>query len=91
MPIQTRAQAEADGLAFAAELQQHDVEGLRALPVQDLTRTLQPGPRFMPIVDGTLLLEWPPQRSSAAAPSPVPMLVGQTADENSGLDPSHGR
>lgn len=91
VPIKTRAQAEADGLAFAAELQQRDVQGLRTLPVQDLTRTLPPGPRFMPMIDSTLLPAWPPQESRTSAPNPVPMLVGQTADENSGLDPNHGR
>jgi para-nitrobenzyl esterase len=95
VPIQTRAQAEADGLAFAAELQQHGVQDLRALSVQDLTRTLAPGPRFMPMVDGSLLPAWPPDwpapGSSTATPNPVPMLVGQTADENSGLDPQYGQ
>lgn len=93
VPIPTRAQAEADGLAFAAELQQRDVQALRALPVQDLTRTLPPGPRFMPMIDGVVLPTWPPNGPATScppvAPNTVPMIVGQTADESSGLDPSY--
>ena len=88
--IKTRAQAEADGLAYAAELAQRGVQGLRDLPAEDLTRILPPAPRFMPMVDGTLLPAWPPQCSPTPAPNAVPMLVGQTADENSGLDPQYG-
>lgn len=88
--IQTRAQAEADGLAFAAELQQPGVQALRALSVEALTGTLGPEPRFMPMIDGALVPAWPPEHSAASAASDVPMLVGQTADENSGLDPDYG-
>jgi para-nitrobenzyl esterase len=79
VPIQSREQAEADGLTFAAELRQPDVQALQALSVQELTRTLAPGPRFGPVMDGRV------QRASN-----VPMIVGQTADENSGLDPDYG-
>lgn len=88
--IQTRAQAEADGLAFASELQQPGLQALRALSVEALTRTLAPGPRFMPMIDGTLVPAWPPEHGAGLAVSDVPMLVGQTADENSGLDPDYG-
>lgn len=91
VPIKTRTQAEAEGLAFAAELEARDVQSLRALTVHELTRTLPPGPRFMPMVDGSLLPAWPPQSTAEAAPNPVPMIVGQTADENSGLDPAYGQ
>jgi para-nitrobenzyl esterase len=90
VPIKSREQAEADGLALAAELRQPDVQALRALSVQELTRTLAPGPRFGPIVDGVVLPSWPPQSGLANATSNVPMIVGQTADENSGLDPDYG-
>ena len=90
VPIKTRAQAEADGLAFAAELQQRDVQALRALSAQELTHTLPPGPRFMPMIDGSLLPAWPPQASPTACANAVPMIVGQTADESSGLDPTFG-
>jgi para-nitrobenzyl esterase len=90
VPIKTRAQAEADGLAFAAELNQAGVQALRAMSADDLTRTLSPGLRFMPMIDGVLLPDWPPQSSPDAADCPVPMIVGQTADENSGLDPDYG-
>jgi para-nitrobenzyl esterase len=90
VPIKSREQAEADGLAFAAELRAPHVQTLRELGVQDLTRTLAPGPLFVPMVDGVLLPSWPPQLGSAPASCKVPMMVGQTADENSGLDPHYG-
>lgn len=89
VPIKTRAQAEADGLAFASELNRPSVQALRALSAEDLTRTLSPGPRFMPMVDGALLPAWPPQSGPGAPANPVPMIVGQTTDENSGLDPNY--
>jgi para-nitrobenzyl esterase len=44
----------------------------------------------MPMVDGALVPAWPPQSSPDAADCQVPMIVGQTADENSGLDPNYG-
>jgi para-nitrobenzyl esterase len=90
VPIKSREQAEADGLALAAELREPDVQALRALSVQELTRTLAPGPRFGPMVDGVVLPAWPPQLGLAQGISNVPMIVGQTADENSGLDPDYG-
>jgi para-nitrobenzyl esterase len=90
VPIKTRAQAEADGLAFAAELNRAGVHALRKLSVEALTRKLSPGPRFMPMVDGALLPAWPPQCSPDTVARQVPMIVGQTADENSGLDPNYG-
>jgi para-nitrobenzyl esterase len=90
VPIKSREQAEADGLALAAELREPGVRALRALSVQELTRTLAPGPRFGPMVDGVVLPAWPPQLGLAQGTSSVPMIVGQTADENSGLDPDYG-
>ncbi|MDT7838580.1 carboxylesterase/lipase family protein [Aquabacterium sp. OR-4] len=88
-PIRNRAEAEADGCAFVDSLQAATPDALRSWPVAALTRTLAPGPRFMPMVDGVLLPAWPPQRSPQHLGSDVPMLVGQTADENSGLDPAY--
>ncbi len=88
-PIRNRAEAEADGCAFVDSLQAATPDELRSWPVAALTRTLAPGPRFMPMVDGVLLPAWPPQRSPQHLGSDVPMLVGQTADENSGLDPAY--
>lgn len=97
MPIKSLDQAQADGLAFAADLHAPDIQALRALPVEDLTRCLNhhtaPVPPFMPMVDGVLVSAWPPQSCDIAYahwPNDVPMLVGQTADENSGLDPDYG-
>jgi para-nitrobenzyl esterase len=90
VPVPSHAQAEQSGLAFAAEVQQRDISGLRALPVEQLTRTLGPAPRFGPMVDGALLPAWPPKTDLATWGQPVPMIVGLTADENSGLDPNYG-
>ena len=42
------------------------------------------------MVDGHLVPHWPP-RGTPPEPAPVPMLVGQTADEDSGLDPGWAR
>lgn len=90
VPVPSRAQAEADGVTFAAEAQQSDLQGLRALSVETLTETLTPGFRFGPMVDGHLLPVWPPHTNHPTQSDPVPMIVGQTADENSGLDPDYG-
>lgn len=89
-PLKTLEEAHADGLMFAAELKARRIDELRALSAEDLTRGLAPTPRFVPMVDGALLRNWPPQRAVGASPNDVPMIVGQTADENSGLDPAYG-
>jgi para-nitrobenzyl esterase len=87
--LKTLDEAHADGLAFAAELKARHIDELRALSAEELTRGLAPTPRFMPMVDGALLRHWPPQHAGGALPTDVPMIVGQTADENSGLDPNY--
>ena len=89
VPIPSRADAEARGLAFAASLGQADLGSLRALRVKTLTQRLGPGPNFGPMVDGHLLPAWPPVARYASCGAPAPMIVGQTADENSGLDPAY--
>lgn len=90
LPVPTREQAEAQGLAFAAGFEQPDLQALRALPVEELTRRLPPGPRFVPMADGHLWPAWPPRASHATWGDAVPMIVGQTQDENSGLDAHYG-
>lgn len=90
MPAKSLEQAEADGVAFASELRQPSVRAMRLLSADDLTRHLAPIPRFMPVVDGALLPSWPLRTTGGGAFSDVPMIVGQTADENSGLDPEFG-
>lgn len=89
VPIPSRLSAEANGQAFLTEAGCADVLSLRELSVDVLTRHQGPGPRFMPMVDGHLLCEWPPAATHATRGTPVPMIVGQTADENSGLDPQY--
>jgi para-nitrobenzyl esterase len=92
VPVPTRAQAEATGLAFAAELQQTDLAGLRALSTDALTGRQASGLRFGPMADGSLIPAWPPYAAPANHAtwgSPVPMIIGQTADEDSGLDPDY--
>lgn len=87
--ITSSRQAQADGQQFLEELNQPSFAAMRESGVSDLTRTLSPAPRFMPMVDGALIPAWPPQNSSAPCVNDVPMLVGQTSDENSGLDPHY--
>lgn len=89
MPIQTKVQAEAEGVAFTSSLGQSTVQAMRDLPIDVLTCGLGPEPRFMPMIDGVLLPDWPPHPSMASADSTVPMLIGLTSDEGSGLDPNH--
>lgn len=89
VPVPSRADAEAKGLAFAASVGHPDLRSLRALSVEVLTQSLEPGPSFGPMVDGHLLPAWPPVAPYATCAAPVPMIVGQTADENSALDPAY--
>lgn len=88
--LPTRAQAQAQGRAWTEEVGVTGLPGLRALDVKTLTRTLGPAPRFVPMVDGHLVPHWPPRGTPPEA-APVPMLVGETADEDSGLDPGWAR
>jgi para-nitrobenzyl esterase len=88
--VPTLAQAEADACRFAFDLGAGDIHQLRAMGVEALTQGLPPMPRFMPMVDGTLIKAWPPRAADSLGAVRVPMIVGQTADENSGLDPHYG-
>lgn len=87
--LSTRDQAEADGMTFAIEHTRPDIQSLRALPAEELTRHLSPATRTMPMIGGALLPAWPP-RPSETGLGDVPMIVGHTADEGSALDPDHG-
>jgi para-nitrobenzyl esterase len=88
--VPTTAQAETDARRFASDLEAGDIHMLRAMGVEALTRELPPMPHFMPMVDGTWIDAWPPRAADARRRTLVPMIVGQTADENSGLDPHYG-
>lgn len=87
--ITSARHAQFDGQQFQAELNQTSFAAMRAASVSDLTSTFSPAPRFMPMVDGVLIPEWPPQNSSEPCINDIPMLVGQTSDENSALDPHY--
>jgi para-nitrobenzyl esterase len=84
----SREAAEADGLAWAAELGCHSIDALRALDARQLLVAPSATPRFRPSADGVLLPAQPPRPGSPVV-NDVPMLVGQTRDENSGLDPMY--
>jgi para-nitrobenzyl esterase len=81
-PAPALAQAEKDGLAFAAEKGAASLAELRALPAE----ALQPSRggnaiRFVPAVDGALLPLSPEEALRRGAAADVPMLAGFTADE----------
>ena len=76
------AQAEKDGLAFAAEKGAASLAALRALPAE----ALQPSKggnliRFVPSLDGAVLPASPNDAMRTGRYADVPMLAGFTADE----------
>ncbi|MFM2055618.1 MAG: hypothetical protein RLY71_3 [Pseudomonadota bacterium] len=87
--ITSARQAQSEGQQLQAELNQPSLAAMRESSASDLTSALSPTHRFMPMVDGELIPAWPPQNSSEPNVNDVPMLVGQTSDENSGLDPCY--
>jgi len=80
-----------DGQALAAQLRASDgpstLADLRALPAQSLLTQASALPWFGPVIDGELVPAWPPGSAADKPLHDVPVLVGQTADELSGLDP----
>jgi para-nitrobenzyl esterase len=83
-----RKTAEADGLAFAAALGCTSINALRALDARQLLVAPSANPRFRPCADGVLVPDHSPATGVPVA-NDVPMLVGQTRDENSALDPRY--
>jgi para-nitrobenzyl esterase len=78
------ADAEQNGLKFAATLDASTLAALRALPADQLLEaTAKPGlPRFTPVVDGYFLPRLPVAIFSAGEQAHVPLLVGWNSEEN---------
>ena len=90
-PLPTLAEAEKDGLPFAADKKAPTLAALRALPPE----ALQPSRggnviRFAPVVDGRLLPLSPDVALRTKRATVVPVLAGFTADEDSALAGNYG-
>lgn len=79
-PMQSLAEAEEQGLAFAKKLGAKTVEDLRALSV-DAILDANPGLGFWPIVDGHFLAEKPAAIFAKGKQADVPLLAGWNKDE----------
>lgn len=81
------AEAEQDGVKFAAAKSASSIRELRALSAQDLTGG---GMRFGPVVDGWFLPAEIAAIFAQGKQNDVPMLTGLTADEGSAA-PTYGK
>lgn len=81
------AEAEQDGVKFAAAKSANSIRELRALSAQDLTGG---GMRFGPVVDGWFLPAEIAAIFAQGKQNDVPMLTGLTADEGSAA-PTYGK
>jgi para-nitrobenzyl esterase len=81
------ADAQAQARALAAGTMHHGMAELRSAPAQHILTLASQQPWYGPIIDGTLVPIRPPGSLVGVSPQDVPMLMGQTADENSALDP----
>ena len=84
--LQTQDAAIAEGARFATALGCPKLQELRQLSAAELTSHAGAQPRFMPVVDGHWVQTWPPLAPQPASYGDLPMIVGQTTDESSGLD-----
>lgn len=77
------AQAEADGVKFAAEIGAASLASLRAMPAERLMEATrkQPFGRFPIAVDGHFFAEPPLETYAAGRQSRVPLLVGWNSEE----------
>lgn len=93
MPMQTLAQAEEVGSAFAQYKGAPTIARLRAMTPSQLALAADGGTggasSFRPMVDGRLLPATPGDMVARAAHNDVAMIVGQTADEGSAF-PGYG-
>ncbi len=79
-PMQSLAEAEEQGLAFAKKLGAKTADELRALSV-DAILDANPGLGFWPIVDGHFLPEKPAAIFAKGQQADVPLLAGWNKDE----------
>jgi para-nitrobenzyl esterase len=82
MPLESLAEAERGGLAFAQVKGATSLEALRALPAETIQAKGGGAPLgFLPVLDGQLIRQQPDEIRAAGWPGSVPMLTGFTADE----------
>ncbi|MCX6591904.1 MAG: carboxylesterase family protein [Acidobacteria bacterium] len=84
-----RADAEAEGIAFARAKGAETLAQLRALPVDQLTKPVA-GVSFRPVVDGWFLPASVQEIYAQGKQNDVPTLTGLTADEGSS-SPTYGK
>jgi para-nitrobenzyl esterase len=83
VPVRPLAEAEQNGVAFAASHKAPSIAALRALPAADLLgRGGGPGLQFAPVVDGWVVPDQPMMlTTSAARDNDVPVITGFQADD----------
>jgi para-nitrobenzyl esterase len=84
-PMRNLAQAEEQGLAFAAKLGATSARELRAIPVEKILDA-NPGLGFWPITDGYVVPAHPPEVFGGGQQSDVPLLAGWNKDEGFNFD-----
>jgi para-nitrobenzyl esterase len=87
--VRPRADAEEDGLKYAAALGARNLFELRRLPAAKFVGG-GGGVRFGPIVDGRVLVENPAETFAAGRQHDVPTITGLNADEGS-ASPTYGK
>jgi para-nitrobenzyl esterase len=93
IPMKTLAEAEKDGIDFAASRKASSLEDLRKLPAEDLLppkgspRVL----RFAPIADGWAIPDPPLKVREEGKANDVALLTGMQADEGSGYSKTYGK
>jgi para-nitrobenzyl esterase len=91
VPMPSLAGAEQAGVAFQKQRGAASLAELRAMSAGQLANGPAPPLRFSPIVDGVLVPDDPMKLMTEGRFSNVPMIVGQTADEASALNPAWGK
>ena len=84
-----RADAEIDGVRYAAALGAKNLAELRRLPASKFVGG-GAGVRFGPVIDGRFLAENPAETFAAGRQNDVPTITGLNADEGS-ASPAYGR
>lgn len=81
IPVQTLAETEKEGAAFAARQKADSLDALRALPASQLLAAPGIGLHFAPIVDGWVLPGQPRALTTQPGGNDVPVLTGFQQDD----------